>query len=173
LKRSDIRLYIARSTDGYIATADGSVEWLSPWEKADHGYTAFIEEIGTVVFGRATWDQAAGFEGSPHLGRTTHILTSRPLDDAAPHATGWDDIDALVDHLHEPSEKDVWVVGGAATIRAFLDYGVVDRMELFQIPVLLGDGIPLFEPSHRADRLALIDTEAYANGVVRTSYRVG
>lgn len=173
MRRSDIRLYIARSVDGYIAAADGSIGWLAPWEKADHGYTTFIGEIGTVVFGRATWDQAAGFHGSPHHGRTTHILTSRPLDDTAADATAWNDVDALIDHLHEPSEKDIWIVGGASTIRAFLDYGVVDRMDLFQIPVLLGDGIPLFEPSHRADKLVLTDAETYDNGVARTSYRVG
>ena len=53
-----IVLYIAASVDGYIAPADGAIEWLAPYETLDYGYDDFIADIDTVVMGRLTYQQS-------------------------------------------------------------------------------------------------------------------
>lgn len=68
-------------------------------------------------------------------------------------------------------------VAGIATVgrtmRAFLDLGAVDRVDLFVMPVILGGGIPLFGASSRHHRLPAPEVEAYPDGVVRLPYAPG
>jgi dihydrofolate reductase len=62
-------------------------------------------------------------------------------------------------------------MGGAKTIKAFNDAGIIDRMEIFIIPVLLGGGVRLFEEgAAQPQLLKLEDVQPYANGVVKVTY---
>jgi len=169
-----IRGYIAASLDGFIATPDGGIGWLDRYQDVDYGYEAFLAEIGTVVLGRATYDQALGFgTGWPYPGRRGLVVTSRPLPSPPEGVTAWrDGVAALIDHLRRASDRDVWVVGGARLQRAFLDAGALDRLDLFVIPELLGDGVPLFPRSDRRHRLQLEDARPLPRGMVRLSYAV-
>ena len=166
------RLYIAASLDGFIATRDGGVSWLDPYNAPELGYDAFMQSIGTVVMGRATYDQAIGFEGPwPNAGKRTIVLTSRPIEKPPPGVERWTGgLPALVEHLRTTARNDVWVCGGARTVRAFLDLDAIDRIELYLIPVLLGDGLPLFERSPQQSSLTLRGTRSFDNGVVELVY---
>ena len=165
-----IIVYIAASLDGFIATPDDGVDWLAPYP-ADYGYDAFIASVGTLVMGRATYDQMRGFGDWPHGGKRVVVLTSRPLGDDAPAGVeAWSDgVDALGTCLRA-SAGDVWIVGGAKAVRAVLDRGLVDRLDRFVIPALLGDGIPLFERSPVGNTARLEAAHPYADGVVRLTY---
>ena len=77
---SRIRLYIATSLDGYIATPDGDVAWLEPFHAGDYGYDDFLKGIGTLVMGRTTFDQVLGFGAWPYAGKRAIVLTSRPVE---------------------------------------------------------------------------------------------
>ena len=93
-------------------------------------------------------------------------LSSRAIGSPPENTEVSDDgIQALVSRLKALGE-DVWIVGGAKTIRAFLDHDAVDRIELFVIPVLIGSGLPLFERSPRHARLSLEETQSFPCGVV-------
>ena len=60
-----IIVYIATSADGFIARADGSVDWLNrPRTAGDYGMGQFFKSVDAVIFGRKTWDQAVGMKGS-------------------------------------------------------------------------------------------------------------
>lgn len=166
-----IQIYIATSLDSFIATADGGVDWLEPFQAEDLGYSAFVATIGTIVMGRTTYEQIRGFGSWPYAGKRTVILSSRAIGSPPENTEVSDDgIQALVSRLKALGE-DVWIVGGAKTIRAFLDHDAVDRMELFVIPVLIGSGLPLFERSPRHARLSLEETQSFPCGVVRLVYR--
>lgn len=169
-----IRLYIAASVDGFIATPDGGVGWLDPFQSDDLGYGQFLAEIGTVVMGRKTYDQLLGFGGGwPYQGKRTVVLTTRPLEPVAPDIEAWSGaIDGLVAGLGQ-GEGDVWLVGGAKAARPFFDGGFVDRIELSVIPVLLGEGIPLFERSSHAQSLRLRETKTFPNGIAQLIYDKG
>ena len=170
-----IRGFIAASLDGYIADRDGGIGWLTPFDGVDYGYAGFIAEIGTVVMGRRTYDDVAGFEGGwPYAGKRALVVTSRPLAGAPAGVEAWrDGVPALIDHLREQAEAgdDVWVIGGGGLQAAFIAAGALARLDLFLIPVLLGGGVSLFPPGETPSRgLTLEETESYANGMVRLRY---
>ncbi len=74
-----IQIYIATSLDSFIATADGGVDWLEPFQAEDLGYSAFVATIGTIVMGRTTYEQIRGFGSWPYAGKRTVILSSLPI----------------------------------------------------------------------------------------------
>ena len=166
---------MAASVDGYIADADGGVGWLDPFNAVDFGYERFISGIRTIVMGRKTYDQVRAFGPDwVYAGKRALIVTSMPIVDPPPDATPWTDgIDALVRHLRALDDGDVWVVGGSQLQSALFDSDAIDRLELFVIPVLLGNGVPLFSPLERFKALSLAASEPFDMGVVRLDYRIG
>ncbi len=68
-------------------------------------------------------------------------------------------------------KKNIWLVGGGQVIKAFLDINAVDEIILTIMPVLLGDGIPLFPTLSKEIPLQLIHSETFSNGVVILTYQ--
>ena len=63
-KQRKIIVYIATSADGYIARADGSVDWLNrPRTAGDYGMAAFFGSIDAILWGRKTYEMSAGMSG--------------------------------------------------------------------------------------------------------------
>ena len=167
------KIYVAVSVDGFIATPDGGVGWLDAFHggDSDYGYAEFAAGIATVVMGRATYDQVRGFGDWPYGDKESVVVSSRAAGDLPDRTAVWTDgIPSLHRKLADGSAGDVWVMGGARTMRAFVDLGVVDRIDLFVMPVILGGGIPLFGASSQHHRLPPPEVEAYPDGVVRLSY---
>ncbi|MCG8547050.1 MAG: dihydrofolate reductase family protein [Alphaproteobacteria bacterium] len=167
------RYYVAVSLDGYIATADGGVAWLDPFNGEDFGYEAFLSAIGTVVLGRATYDQVLGFGAWPYRGKQGYVVTSKTLSDppdgVQAHHGGIGD---LARRLRAEADEDIWIVGGGRTAAGFLAAGALDRIELFVMPVLLGTGIPFLPAGANAANLSLIASEPAPRGVVKLTYSV-
>lgn len=168
------RVYIAASADGFIATKDGSVQWLTPFQELDYGYQSFIDEIDVIIMGRKTYEQVAGFGPWPYAGREVFVLGSRPIEDPPADTVLWDDgLDGLLRRLRRSSaEGDVWIVGGARTIAAFRQRDAIDAYDFFIMPVLLGDGIRLFDPVDAVSPLKFERAVTYRNGVLRLQYQV-
>lgn len=176
--------YAAISADGFIATTDGGVAWLDPFHSPELGYEEFLAGVGAVVLGRATYEQALGFGPWPYAGRSGLVVTSRAIADlpGGVRTVAVDELAAAVQELRATTAGDVWIVGGSKTARACLDAGVIDELELYAVPRLLGAGIPLFElrdgeNPELGDRtdyglLRLVQTRAFSNGVVMHRYAV-
>jgi dihydrofolate reductase len=162
-----IRLYVAMSVDGYIADREGGVGWLDAFDTPDahESYGAFIKDIGAVIMGRATYEQERGFGPWPYAEQRTIVVSSRALADPPPHTSSVT-IEALPACIRElrAGDKDAWLVGGGRTVRAFQDRGEIDEYEIHVIPVLLGDGLPLFPPGGAPADLKLAAHEARGNG---------
>lgn len=175
MSRPRIRLYVAVSLDGFIADREGRVDWLRPYEAEDVGFSAFLGEIGTVVSGRRTYDQARSFETWPYSGKRVVVLTHRPLgrDTPAGVETYSGDIAPLAEQLRRETHGDIWILGGATVAQEFLERGFVDRIELYVIPVLLGDGVRLFAPGESMRTLAFSEAKSYPNGIVGLIYELG
>ena len=167
-----IRGFIAASVDGYIADKDGKIDWLKPFERVDYGYDDFIATIGTVVLGRTTYDQIASFGiGWPYAGKRGFIVTSKAISDPPERVEAWQDgVENLVPVLRAIDDGDIWIVGGAQLHSTFLAAGELDRLELFLIPVLLGDGVPLFSSGETNCRLSLNGARSLGSGMVRLDY---
>lgn len=162
-------VYIAHSLDGYIADRDGSIDWLKPFDAADYGYDAFIAEIDAVVMGSVTYRACRRFADWPYRGKATFVMTKGPRIDEDGLAV-FDDRTATEIALdcERAGLRRILVVGGGGPIRAFLDAGLVGRLHLFQIPVLLGDGTPLWRPGRRRLEAEILRTTVHPNGVTET-----
>lgn len=165
----EVLVYIAHSIDGFIADRDGSVDWLKPFEAEDYGYEAFWAKIDAVVMGAATYRQCRRFAEWPYRGRAAVVMTSGPRidEDGLAVFDSRTAVEIALD-LERGGLRRVWVVGGGGPIRAFLDAGLVRRIHLFQIPVLLGAGTPLWVAGRRTWEAETVATTAHRNGVVET-----
>lgn len=166
--------YAAVSADGFIAATDGSVGWLDPFNCPELGYEAFLAKVGAVVLGRATYEQTLTFGPWPYSGRLGLIVTTRPLAGLPEEvrAVTEAELPASLAAMQSQVRGDVWVVGGGMTARACLDGDFIDELELYVIPRLLGDGIPLFARRNAIVALELLQTLQFHNGVVKLRYRV-
>ena len=166
------RVYIALSLDGYIATPDGAVEWLEPFFDEEYGYEAFIRDISCAVMGRSTYEQVLDFGEWPYPDRDVYVLSRSPIDGLPERTFAWSGgLEDLVRHLRDGEPAgDCWLIGGGLTIREFERLGVIDEYEVFVMPTLLGDGVPLFPSPFPAGGLQLSSVMAWENGVVRLLY---
>jgi len=163
--------YIAVSLDGYIADADGGVGWLDDFQDVEYGFDEFFAGIRTVVLGRTTFEQVLGF-GWPYAGRRGLVVTSREVDAAPDGVEAWRaGIAALVDHLRGLTDGDAWVVGGGRLQQAMLEADAIDRLDIFVLPVTLGDGVPLFPKTGRSLRFELDAATPLPAGMLRLTYR--
>ena len=172
MARPRVRLYVAVSLDGFIADTSGGVDWLQPYETEDVGFSAFFAEIGTIVSGRRTYDQSRGFPAWPYPGKRVVVLTNRALEAGPPAGVEAyaGDLGVLADKLKLETRGDVWILGGAQVAQDFLERGLIDRIELYVIPVLLGDGVRLFSTVDRARTLAFSEVHSFPNGIVGLIY---
>jgi dihydrofolate reductase len=172
-----IRGYMAMSLDGYIADVDGGYGFLSRYDGVDYGFDRFFAEIGTCVFGRATYDQSVSAPGSEWaFARKARaiVVSGRPLNDPPANVELWDrGVDGvLVEHLRAATGGDVWIVGGGTLQAAFFAMDAIDRIEACIIPVVLGDGLPMFPKSKpREQWLELAGVRRFDKGGVILDYR--
>lgn len=167
-------VYIAMSLDGYIAEKSGDVHWLEAFEKDDYGYGDFLGSIGSILMGRVTCEQVLSHGSWPYGDIPSLVWSSRTIEKLPGSALQWtQNLEEAVSWLKDQAgEKDTWVLGGARTIQTFLKAGMIDRMDLFVVPVLLGEGKRLFE-SHPVEpqMLRLEGAQPYANGVVHLTFK--
>lgn len=170
-------VFIATSLDGYIARVDGGLDWLpADLSPEDSGYTAFVGSLDGVIIGRETFRTVQGFGGAWPYERPVIVL-SRTLTDADTRVAGADIIRAhSVDAAWALAEQRGWgrvYLDGGAAIRSFLAAGRVTDMVITQVPVLLGNGIPLFAPGQTLSCLLRhAETRILSGGLVQTRYVV-
>jgi dihydrofolate reductase len=171
-------VFIATSLDGFIARADGSIDWLpapDPDSDEDYGYRAFINTVDTLVMGRHTYETALGFDHWPYPDTPVVVLSHRLLNIPGAITGSVEQMEgspaAIIRRLAERGAEHLCIDGGR-TIQRFLAAGCIDRITLTIVPVLLGDGIPLFGPMPHDVPLTHLTTQAFPSGLVQHRYRV-
>jgi dihydrofolate reductase len=172
-----VKMYIAISLDGKISRADGSVDWLDKvpgMEESDHiqVYSEFIESIDVTLMGNKTFTSINGPEhGDIYPGKENYIFTRNPEIEDTPYFkyTTEDPITFTKKKLAE-SGKDIWCIGGGQINSMLYNAGMVDEIWLFMIPIVLGEGIPLFAEKAPEDYLDLIEARSLSGGLVLLRY---
>lgn len=139
-------LYIAASLDGYIASDDGSIEWLVKYDSSISGYDEFISTVDTVVMGYATFRQLTeelSVGVWPYEGMDAYVVSSRDHENRK-EVTFVKDPIKLVEELKRKDGKTIWIVGGAKLAHSLFDAGLIDELVLTIVPESIGKGIPLF-----------------------------
>jgi dihydrofolate reductase len=166
-------LYIAMSLDGFIAGKNDDMSFLSAVqaEGEDYGYYDFINSVDTVILGRKTYDwvmsQVVEF---PHADKESYIITrtTRPSQGKTHFYSG--DLNELITNLKCRSGKNIFIDGGADLVNSLLKDGLIDEFIISIIPVLLGDGVQLFQTGMPELKLNLISTKSFDKGLVQVHY---
>lgn len=171
----NVSLFIAMSLDGYIAGADGNVDWLQGQESGRDDMTSYYEfskTIDTVVMGWNTYYQVSA-ELSPdkwmYDDLESYVITHREIPDKENIRFVNEDVSILVKSLTKETGKDIWICGGASIIQPLIRDNLIDRYYISIIPVILGNGIRLFERADAGLALKLIKSHSY-NGITDVIY---
>lgn len=174
-----VSIFIATSLDGFIARKNGSIDWLDKATKAmpaheDGGFSVFMKSIDVLVMGRNTFDQVLSFGQWPYGDAKVIILTHRPL--SLPHhlmktvSSSAKSPKELFDDLAQQGAKHIYIDGGLV-IKSFLQANLVDEIIITLIPVIIGDGIPLFGKQNHDIELENLETKSLF-GLVQLKYKV-
>jgi dihydrofolate reductase len=165
-----VKLFVATSLDGFIARADGSVDWL--YTDGDFGWTAFSASVDAALIGRKTHDQMLRWGHPAYAGMINYVFSrSRRADDGVPVTYVSGELRNFVGRLKRDAGKDIWLVGGACLVDAFREHDLIDDVILSVHPILLGDGIPLFPDRYGNMPLELERCVEYERGLVQLWYR--
>ncbi|HSN13112.1 MAG TPA: dihydrofolate reductase family protein [Anaeromyxobacteraceae bacterium] len=169
--RPHCAVFIATSLDGFIALPDGSIKWLDAvqLDGEDYGFGAFFASIDTLLMGRLTWETVLRFDEWPYGGKRVVVLTHRPAEARHGESFRAGEPTAVLAALAAEGARRVYVDGGAV-ISQFLREGLVDELTLSVVPMLLGEGIRLFQGGQPRRPLRLTASRAYPSGLVQLRY---
>ncbi len=165
------------SVDGFLARPNHTFDFLDTPGAGPHGFEEHWRSIDVVVIGRKTFEVVLGFQENWAYGKKPVVVLSSHRQDLSRVKDG------VVEQMSgEPAEivaqlakrgfKHAYVDGGI-TIQRFLAAGLIDRMVVTRVPVLIGEGIPLFGPVPRDVNLRHIATRTYSGGLVQSEYEIG
>jgi len=167
-------VFVGTSLDGFIARANGELDFRPPGGGEPHGYDEFMATVDALIIGRKTFETVLTFDTWPYGEKPVFVLSTRPLA-LAPQG-------AMVERMSGPPADIVLqlaargvrhaYVDGGITIQRFLEAGLIQRVIITRVPVLIGAGIPLFGPLHRDITLKHVATRHYATGLVQSEYVV-
>ena len=167
-------VFVGTSLDGFIARPNGELDFL-PAEPEEHGYTAFMASVDTLVIGRKTYETVLAFEAWPYGAKPVVVLSTRaiapPPVPAAVVERMEGDPPEIVARLAGRGAKHVYVDGGI-TIQRFLRAGLIQRLIITRVPVLIGEGIPLFGALSRDIHLKHVATRQFDSGLVQSEYSI-
>ena len=165
----------ACSLDGFIAPADGSLDWLHFSKDVQDFMANYWATIDTMLMGRKTWEAAGGSAsggGKGMKGITTYIF-SRTLERVGGGAhLVRENAGEFVRQLKGQTGKGICVMGGGELAQSLFEAGVIDEVGLNVHPILLGSGVPLFRDAGRRISLQLAESRVIDGGCVLSTYRV-
>jgi dihydrofolate reductase len=165
---------VASSLDSYIATAEGSVDWLAQFHSADadNGAGDLEGSVDALLLGSHTYEFALGLGRWPSPDKPSWVFTKRDLRVLHPSIALTSKSPAeVVRLLGSRGVRRAWLMGGGQLAASFHSAGLITRYIISIFPVLLGSGIPLFAPhSCGLDSLHLVEAKPLSNGIVRLTY---
>ncbi|MCX6153237.1 MAG: dihydrofolate reductase family protein [Candidatus Kapabacteria bacterium] len=166
-------LYTACSLDCFIAGQNNELDWLMDGnENADFGYKEFYSSISTTISGYKTYSVTLGFGQFPYPGKENFIFSrNHENNEGHPAIFIKEDPVEFVKKLKLLEGGDIWLVGGGQINGLLIDADLIDEMILFYVPVVLGQGIPLFQGNQQTRKLELTDSFIYDGGMVKLVYK--
>ena len=163
--------HLAMSLDGKIARSDGAFDWLMPYPPQEFGIEAYHAGIDAVVMGRDTYEIERAMAEWPHS-KPVFVVTSRPIEAPPPMVEARSgNLAVIADELEGRRYRTIGVEGGGQLIRGLIAIGRLDVLEMAIIPLVLGDGIPLFPPGTPELPLTLVKCEPKSGGALHVVYR--
>jgi dihydrofolate reductase len=170
-----VSVFVGTSVDGFIARPNGEFDFLPAGGGEPHGYEEFMASVDALVIGRNTFDTVLKLDPWPYGKKRVVVLSSRPVDLSAVRGGVVEQMAGtpaeIVLKLAASGAHNLYVDGGI-TVQRFLRAGLVQRLIITRVPVLIGEGIPLFGTLARDVQLRHVATQTYASGLVKSEYQV-
>ena len=169
---------MAMSLDGFVARSDGGLDWLmkQKTDGEDHGFDEFVASIDGLVMGRGSYQNVLTFGEWPY--EKPVVVMSRTLTDADIP----DELKGRVrlsnqtpQELMRQLDVEGWkraYVDGGKIVQSFLSEGLIEDMTLTHVPILIGDGLPLFGRQTKDIDLKHLETHSFPSGLVTSKYKV-
>lgn len=168
-------LYISMSLDGFLATKDDDLSWLSIVEKEgeDYGYQEFNDSVDTYIVGRTTYEKVLSMTGGvfpPAEKHNCFVITrqERESENGVSFYNG--DLRKLINNLKDEGGKNIFCDGGAMLVKMLMDEDLFDEYRISVIPIILGDGKRLFKGETPRINLKAISSKQYESGLIHVHY---
>ena len=178
-----ISVYIATTVDGFIARENGELDWLPGsdgvvepgLEDEDFGYQVFMDSVDVLVMGRNTYELVISSGFWPYADKRVIVLSST-LKNLSPKLANSvelrsDSVEAIYNELKQSGAQHIYIDGGK-TIQGFLNACLVNEITITKVPVLIGQGIPLFGRLNKDTKLQHLNSTSFKNGFVQSRYKV-
>jgi dihydrofolate reductase len=170
------KVFIATSLDGYIAEADGKIDFLHAYPDPvdeDMGWQAFMSGVDAILMGRRTYETVIGFgidwpySIPVYVWSSTLTTPAAGLDGKVTIISGT--ARKVLEHMHGQGKFRIYVDGGLV-IQSFLSEDLIDEMIITTIPILLGSGIRLFGDLGKKLMFRCTASRTFSNGTVQSVY---
>ncbi len=170
-----ITIYIAVSLDGFIARENGDIDWLTKYESNEifESFKEFMNSIDAVVIGRGTYEKVLSFSDWPYTKKVYLLSTTiKTIPDRLKENVNLISMPPreVINYLSNRNFSNLYIDGGK-TIQNFLKEDLIDEMIITKVPVIIGDGIPLFGYLEKDINLQHLETTVYSNGLVKSYYK--
>jgi dihydrofolate reductase len=168
----NIILYIASSLDGFIAGKDHDLSWLFTDEL--YGWEEFEKRFDTAIMGRKTYEYSRQFSDPPFKGKRNFVVTShKDLQGNSSEEITFCSLGEVKSYISEDIKQEgIFLVGGTELIADFINNDLLDEIIVSFHPVMLGEGIPLFEGVNKEVNLEFSGSEEYPSGLIKLKYKV-
>lgn len=171
-----LSVFCGLSVDGFLARSDDSFDFLETGEQEPHGFKEFLASVDVVVIGRRSFDVVRKLGHLPIYGKKSLVVLSGqrldfPGNDGMVEQMSGEPRE-IVTRLEARGLQHAYIDGGL-TIQRFLAAGLINRLVITRVPVLIGEGIPLFGPVPADIPLHHVATSCYGSGLVQSEYEIG
>jgi len=166
-----LTLYNAISIDGFIATLDDNTDWVKDWEY----YEKEIKENDVVIYGRRTYEDMVKTETFPIEGVRNIVYTSNPEKFSNVKEAKFTNSNPkdLLEELRINGTNNILVAGGGITNAAFLKNHLIDFIVIDIHPIILGEGIKIFEGSDLPKiNMEKVGEKDIGSGIIQVRYKV-
>lgn len=169
-------LYISMSLDGFIATEDDDLSWLSVVEKdgEDYGYNSFNETVDTYLVGRITYEKILKLTGGvfPQAKKHKCYIITRQERESEEGVTFYNgSIETLIGELKSVKGKNIYCDGGGQIVKLLMEKNLIDEYIVSVIPVILGQGKRLFLGDSPFIKLKALPPKSYETGLIQLHYQ--
>ena len=167
-------VYIGTSLDGFIARKNGDIDWLTQFANDDaiRAYDEFMSRVDVIVIGRGTFEKVMTFPSWPYEKKVFVLSKSiKQVPDVVKDKIAVLSMEPkeLLNYLSDKNFSAVYVDGGKV-IQGFLKEDLIDELIISRAPVLIGNGIPLFDDLNSDLKFKHTHTQVSSNGLVRSYY---
>jgi len=180
-------LLMHTSLDGFVAGPNGEMDWIQVGDEMFEIAGERTNEADTALYGRVTyqmmqsyWPTAADkpnasshdMEHSRWYNSVKKVVASKTMKGAdVPNTTiVSENLPGEVSRLKRATGNHILLIGSPSVVHALLKENLIDDYWLFVNPLLLGNGIPLFQDTKNCIELKLQATKVFTAGVICLHY---